>query len=254
MAVVRRLQRPGVGGPRGVRGLLSTEVDTPLTAAIVGGHADIVRRLLEQGADPDVTRVRGRSPLLLATRLGREEMVDLLLEAGANNGGKGYDWRLVVSGLSLGHRRKVVTRLMEAKVIDFSSPKSSNDRGIALVFRDEAALLVELAREGMAGRRQRLTPLVSAVLLGRTECWRGLLLAGVDPDSHGTREAPPIVGALRLGEGETVRALVEAGCALDGELDGGTVRDAVGELLGGGELADLVARRREGGRGGSPFR
>lgn len=57
---------------------------TALHAAVAGGHVGILRRLLAAGADPNSqTGPRGQTPMQSAHLIGRADMVDLLVEAGA---------------------------------------------------------------------------------------------------------------------------------------------------------------------------
>lgn len=56
---------------------------TPLFLATNKGHTDIVKLLLDKGADPKPA-TDGPTPLELATKQGRTEIVDMLLNAGAN--------------------------------------------------------------------------------------------------------------------------------------------------------------------------
>ena len=61
--------------------------ETALMAASSEGHAEIVRLLLEAGADKDMKDGTSRSnltALMLATSKGHVEIVSLLLDAGAN--------------------------------------------------------------------------------------------------------------------------------------------------------------------------
>ena len=56
---------------------------TPLNLALDGGHIDIVKLLLEKGADVTVPTQNGRTPLSWAAGKGYEAVVRLLLDNGA---------------------------------------------------------------------------------------------------------------------------------------------------------------------------
>ena len=57
---------------------------TPLLAACYAGHLEIVRLLVEAGADKDKVKNDGCTPLLVASITGHLEIVRLLIEAGAD--------------------------------------------------------------------------------------------------------------------------------------------------------------------------
>jgi ankyrin repeat protein len=56
----------------------------PLNSAVAGGHSEIVRLLLEHGADPDAPERAGYAPLHAAAENGDVESTRLLLAAGAD--------------------------------------------------------------------------------------------------------------------------------------------------------------------------
>jgi ankyrin repeat protein len=58
--------------------------NTPLHAALAGGHRTATRRLVEQQADVNAVEVGGFTPLHQAADLGDTDMVRLLLERGAH--------------------------------------------------------------------------------------------------------------------------------------------------------------------------
>ena len=51
---------------------------TPLLTAAAAGHAEIVRALLESGADPNLATANGRGPLHLAVDHGHVSVVETL--------------------------------------------------------------------------------------------------------------------------------------------------------------------------------
>ena len=57
---------------------------TPLMEAASAGNADIVRLLLEHGADVNAQSSSGNTPLMYACAGGHEDVVTLLLESNAN--------------------------------------------------------------------------------------------------------------------------------------------------------------------------
>ena len=59
-------------------------LDTPLTAAVRLGHAQIVRDLLDAGALPETPGLERQRPLAVASILGHGKIVGLLLEHNAN--------------------------------------------------------------------------------------------------------------------------------------------------------------------------
>lgn len=59
--------------------------DTPLLAAIkYGAETEAIKLLLERGAEANIEVESGKTPLKLATEKGRTDVVQLLLESGAN--------------------------------------------------------------------------------------------------------------------------------------------------------------------------
>jgi ankyrin repeat protein len=57
---------------------------TPLHSAASGGHAAIIKLLLEHGADPNAAQDGGFTPLHSAAQNDDRESVEALLEAGAD--------------------------------------------------------------------------------------------------------------------------------------------------------------------------
>jgi ankyrin repeat protein len=57
---------------------------TPIHAASAGNHTEIVRMLLEAGADVNATQPGGFTALMAAAQNGNAEMAELLLERGAD--------------------------------------------------------------------------------------------------------------------------------------------------------------------------
>jgi len=57
---------------------------TALAAAVVKGHIDLVKMLLEKKADPNLADAGGMTPLIYAIQFKNKELVELLLKYNAN--------------------------------------------------------------------------------------------------------------------------------------------------------------------------
>jgi uncharacterized protein len=71
--------------------------NTPLQAALLDGQLATARLLLERGADPLVRQAHGVAPLHEAALLGRRDLVDLLLAAGAELDSRADDGRTALT-------------------------------------------------------------------------------------------------------------------------------------------------------------
>lgn len=58
--------------------------NTGLHTAVRNSDAEGARKLIEQGANPDIVNLEGTTPLMLAARKGRVEVASVLVSAGAN--------------------------------------------------------------------------------------------------------------------------------------------------------------------------
>lgn len=93
--------------------------ETKLYRAVRSGNVKEVKRLLRDGADPDIADSHGLTPLHQAAYWGETEITALLLKAGANvnaeNNGKGWTplHSAAVSG-GMVSRRDVIELLVDA--------------------------------------------------------------------------------------------------------------------------------------------
>ena len=169
----------------------------PLHYAVRGGHAAMVKLLLERGAHPLATGWGGRlgddTPIAKATHRGRQDLVDMLQEAAG--------------------------RLPAYAMIE--RPDSAERRlqyELALVCgRDERARIVET----LAARPDLATPiaLYEAVHHGQTALARYLIDAGADVNGHMPWACwfTPLMHCLRYSEPrwELAQLLVDRGVPVD---------------------------------------
>ncbi|KAH7143367.1 hypothetical protein DER46DRAFT_456391, partial [Fusarium sp. MPI-SDFR-AT-0072] len=93
------------------RGAQISEVN--LVRVLRNGHSEVVKMLLEKGADTAATTNDGRTPLFVASSNGRNKVVKMLLEKGADTAATTNDgWTSLLEAASNG-RSKVVKMLLE---------------------------------------------------------------------------------------------------------------------------------------------
>lgn len=61
-----------------------TDDQTPLVAAVAGGHVSVVQELIDHGADVNKPASDGTSPMMKAAAMGNQELVAMLLANGAD--------------------------------------------------------------------------------------------------------------------------------------------------------------------------
>ena len=83
VAAAERLLQAGAGADT-VDTLGNPALYYAIIAMEAGGSIDMVAMLLNNGADPDVLDSNGKAPLALAAKNGHLEVVQLLLDAGAD--------------------------------------------------------------------------------------------------------------------------------------------------------------------------
>lgn len=164
---------------------ISYQDDTKRTAlhtAIDNGHEEIVRLLLEGGADVTLQcRGHGRTPLHVATvsRLGTVEMVEMLLEKGANPSAEDiYGYTPLHCALRFRGNEPDVEGMVEA-------------------------MLAKGADVAATGNYKRMSPLHCAAFFGNAEAIRLLLEYGADvtlEDAYGRTAMELVVCSVYHGE------------------------------------------------------
>lgn len=161
--------------------------NTPLHRAIDSGWSasgpDLVKRLIEGGADPDLAEDRyGRTPLNLAASLGNRDAVEPLLEAKANPHIQDH----------MGHTAlHAAARLDKAEIVD--------------------RLLKGGADPHIHGVNRGDTALIEAASHGSTESVERLLKAGADPDARDNDGASALHHAVKLDAAPAVDRLLKGG-------------------------------------------
>ncbi len=191
-----------------------------LQVAATHGRKEIVKLLLDRGAETEATDDLGQTPLTAAASSGETEMVEILLDAGANI--DALDWfsrSALANAASEGHQ-DTVARLLAR------SPR----RGlIDALYLNEMPLFKTLVEEKVrsgwsvdseVGCLRRLA--MEAACAGNPEALRILLQRGASHYLEANRnsspkdERPLLAEAARFGHVETVSFLLNHGADIHG--------------------------------------
>lgn len=153
---------------------------TPLMAAVNGGNENIVRTLLDHGADPKKT-VGKLAPLSLAAKKGHYRVVKVLLEKGAEVEEKTGGQTPLLHAVREGEHAAVRTLL---------------DAGEA---------------NANATTMYGLTPLIIAAKKGLYSIAQTLLSKGADVDGTDKDGMTPLMYAVKHGHADVVRMLLDEG-------------------------------------------
>src|SRR5690606_26408862 len=154
--------------------------------AVQIANVELVRLLLEAGADPEIANADGQTPLMLAARDGVAEIAELLLEHGASVDPV-EQWRgqsALIWAAARGHG--AVTRLLIGHGADIELRAASTDWGSQITSEPRAQY------RPVGG----LTPLLYAARVGCGDCIEALLDAGADIDRPSPEGVTPLMIAL----------------------------------------------------------
>lgn len=200
---------------------------SPLALAASGGHANVVRLLLQSGASmvpalmrPGLPRVQeARHPLVIAAAAGHLPVVRALARAFKNIVSCVVDLDTGLKPLvqAAAHRHhKVVSFLIGAGAnVNAEDAAGSNALSVALRAPDNIltikALLAARADVNRAARKEACPPLLIAAQEGAWEAVGLLLEAGADPLARSSHGATAICLAAKRGHTKCVQALLGVG-------------------------------------------
>ncbi|KAI9360068.1 ankyrin repeat-containing domain protein [Zopfochytrium polystomum] len=196
--------------------VLDEEGCTPLLAAIntpEGPQMACVRLLLDRGAKADVVSNETgihRTPLMAAVTAKNAELVRLLLQHGADpNGvsppGVRHDPFFMPILAASGDADGVTALCMSAQSYDPQTPESSDRVNVLRL------LLARGANPNGVPNPKFGTPLMTAAIYGDPTATAALLAAGADPNGRSLNNETALTSAAMSGNLETVRMLVEHG-------------------------------------------
>lgn len=190
--------------------------DTALTLACAGGHSELVKLLLQRGANIEHRDKKGFTPLILAATAGHAEVVDILNSHGADM--EAQSERTKDTPLSLacsGGRMEVVEYLLSKgankehrNVSDYTPLSLAASGGYVNIIR----LLLSHGAEinSRTGSKLGISPLMLAAMNGHTAAVKLLLEMGSDINAQiETNRNTALTLACFQGRHEVVKLLVE---------------------------------------------
>jgi ankyrin repeat protein len=187
---------------------------TPLHVASEEGRLDVAQFLVEHGADATALDIDGRIPLHLASLCGHVEVTRFFIEHGVDPTTRAYDGRAPLHWASMGGPLDVVRFLVEhgAEV----TARANDGRTSLYVASEEgnakiARFLLEHGADAAVGPNDGGTPLHLVASYGYVEIARILIEYGADVSAQSKDGQHPLHRAASYGNLEISRLLVEHG-------------------------------------------
>ncbi len=230
----------------------------PLARAALDGHLRLAQALLAGGADLDGRNTDGSTALHGAAFLGRVEVLEWLLEKGANPEVRStigdtplvatrVPWQtteFIVGLLGIEADRAAIEagRVSCAKLLEAHGRKIDPTKRLFDAIRDGDAPGVDQALA--AGARLKdwdpelgWTPLTTAVLLGQEDIARRLLEKGATVHTRNRDMSTTLHGAVVLNDARVLSLLIEHGADVDARDTNGSTPLHVAAFLGREEAA-----------------
>lgn len=178
---------------------------TPMAEAALSGNVAVLEALLGAGADVDSPNAEGQTALMIVARTEDTAAAELLLDAGADvNAVEQWKGQTALMWAAARGRSEMV-RLLAARGADV----------------DARSTVHEWPRQTTVFPRAKfmppggLTPLLFAAREGCAECARALIEAGADPNLPTPDEITPLLIALVNARFDAARVLLESGASVN---------------------------------------
>jgi len=172
-----------------------------------------VEALLKSGANANTRDALGMRPLLYAARNGVIEVVRVLLEAGADPDVKGGGFTPLGIAALNGHTRTVQLLLKAGADVDKKSDNGFTPlmNAAQMNHARAVAIILKYNPDPSLTSPERTTALSIAAAEGHTESLEAMLKHGVDPNLIDQNNNPPLFWAVFRGQRGAIRVLLEYG-------------------------------------------
>lgn len=188
---------------------------TPLIKASTSGSVDVVKILLNAGADVNLENMQGNTALHSAARFGHADIVSVLIESGADNSSENsLGWTPLMRASRYGQAECVQI------LINAGSNKGHQDKmgwtSLHHAVRYEHLTVVKLLLEKDANTEiesyeYKSTPMSLAAMSGSGVIIQTLIDAGANKDHRNAVSYTPLNLAAYLGNQEAIKLLVKNG-------------------------------------------
>jgi len=210
--------------PEDVNSQSFDDASAPLHLALMNGHGDLARTLVERGADVSVRDKNGRTPLHCASYSGHVDMARMLAERGADISARAQDGRTPLLW-TLHYGNVDVARMLVERGADVSA-KAQDGKSLLHWAMDYGYLDVVrmLVRHGadMSAAQDGTTPLIWALCHSHVDVARLLVEHGADVSARGKCGLSPLHWASYKGHVDVARMLVERGADVSATQSGCT--------------------------------
>ncbi len=194
--------------------------NAPLIIAVKEGKTEIAKALIAAKADVNKSNSDGFTPLMIAAVGGNTEIVQALLEKGASVNTEDWHHNTPLMLAAAGGNAEIVQALLAAKA-DVNKSNSNGFTPLMLAaeggYTEIVQALLEKKAELDAKNNSGETPLMLAVKRGYTEIVQALLEKEVDLDAKNAFGSTPLIIAVEGGKTEIVQALLDAKASVDTE-------------------------------------
>jgi ankyrin repeat protein len=183
--------------------------ETLLLAALRGKQPELVRLLIERGADIHLSGDLGQTPLIYAAMLNDVDSVRLLLERGADVAYVNEEGMSAMTYAAISGNVEIVALLTEA------GGRVGPTEAAMLGDLDTLRQRLNAGEEVDAGATGGITPLMGAARAGNLEMVEALLIRGADLNALDRHRRTPLVWAVTYKQFEAARLLLDRGAEVD---------------------------------------